>query len=467
MKLKLTLSIFLMVQLVSAQITFEKWLGGSTSDDARGVIQLPDSGYAVLGRTWSFGNGGSDLQLIRLDMYGDTLWTKLYGGTSNEFTNGAIKMTPDSGFIIAGNTSSFGPGTPAGFNWYLIKTDANGVEEWTKTWGSTGNDELKHVLPTSDGNYLLTGAWQVSGMTRGIILKVDAAGNTLWGDTLLSSAISHFMYACENAQHEYIAAGFGFAVDYNAVIRKYDAVGNLLINKMYDYGKVEAAITVEPVPSGGYICSGTYGISMSYDPWILRLDENLDTLFTKVMDFTYSIAGWSAKEYSIYPSGNGFIICGADSNRLMLRKTDANLNTVWEELYGGVSGEGAYEGIPTSDGGYMAVGLTFSFGAGSADYYMVKTDSMGLQAIPVGISCNSSEDLVIYPNPFSNQITIKNIMDDNPRLLTIFDLQGREVFTKMLYGADETINLSSLANNIYILSLSDINIVRKMKLVKN
>lgn len=450
------------VYTLPAQITFEKWLGGSTSDDARGVIQLPDSGYAVLARTWSWGQGGSDLMLIRMDKYGDTLWTRLYGGTSNEFTNGAIKLTADGGFIIAGNTSSFGPGTPAGFNWYLIKTDAIGQVSWTKTWGSTGNDELKHVIPTSDGNYLLTGAWQVSGQTKGIVLKVDSVGNTLWGDTLPSSSTSHFMYACENAQHDYVAAGFAFAGDYNAVIIKYDAAGNMLINKMYDYGKVEAAITVEPVPAGGYICSGTYGISFIYDPWILRLDENLDTLFTKVMDFTYAIAGASAKEYSVYPSGSGFIICGADSNKLMFRKTDSNLNTLWEQLYGGVSGEAAYEGIPTSDGGFIAVGLTNSFGAGSADYYIVKTDSMGMQSTPVSITKRNTGNVIIFPNPFTDYIFVKGLTSGESGLCTITDMQGRIVLKRTLNYGETRLNLSFLNNGIYILTFTGKNIFKSI-----
>lgn len=448
----ISLAIVFIVQTLHAQVTFEKWIGGTTSDDAKGVVQLPDSGYAVLARTWSWGQGGSDLLLIRMDKYGDTLWTKLYGGSSNEFTNGAIKQAPDGGFIIAGNTSSYGPGTPAGFNWYLIKTDSTGEVIWTKTWGSTGNDELKHVITTSDGNYLLTGAWQVSGQTRGILLKVDSAGNTLWGDTLLSSGTSHFMYACENTQHDYVVAGFAFATNHDAVIRKYDAAGNMLIHKMFDYGKVEAAITIEPVPSGGYICSGTYGISFIYDPWILRLDDNLDTLFTKVMDFTYAIAGMSAKEYSVYPSGSGFIICGADSNKLMFRKTDSNLNTVWEQLYGGVSGEAAYEGIPVSDGGYIAVGLTNSFGAGSADCYIIKTDSLGMQALPVYSDEKIKENLLIYPNPFSDYIYIKGLTSGENSLCTITDMQGRTLFKKNISNGNGRLNLSFLNKGIYIIT---------------
>src|SRR6188768_3019272 len=94
--------LFVCVSGAGAQ-TFERWYGGTQSDEGRGVIQLPDSGFALLARSWSWTNGGSDLILIRTDKSGDTLWTKKYGGAYNEFTNGALKMTPDGGFIIGGS----------------------------------------------------------------------------------------------------------------------------------------------------------------------------------------------------------------------------------------------------------------------------------------------------------------------------------------------------------------------------
>ncbi len=467
MKLLTSALLLLCLHFAQAQVTFEKWLGGSNSDEAKGVVQLPDSGFAILGRSWSYSNGGSDILLVRTDKYGDTLWTKHYGGTSNEFTNGAIKITPEGGFVIAGNTYSFGTGTPAGFNWYLIKTDFEGNVLWTKTWGSIGNDELKHVLVTSDGNYLLTGAWLVSGFTTGIVLKIDADGNTLWSDDLPSSGTSHFMYACENAQHEYVVAGYTLSGTYNALTRKYDEAGNMLISKMYEAPTAEAAITIEPVPAGGYICSATWGQSFSFDPWILRLDENLDTIFTRIMDFNYSIAGNSAKEYSIYPCEGGFFICGSDSNRMMLRKTDAELNTIWEEVYGGAMGESGYEGIPTNDGGFIAVGLTFSYGAGMADAYFVKTDAYGMLQIPVGISIAGNNMMAIYPNPTSGIFVIKrNVSAENTKA-KVCNSSGRTVMQIAINSAATMVDLSGQPPGVYFLLIDKLGKPLPFTLGKN
>lgn len=443
------------VNAAHAQITFEKWLGGTGSDEAKGVVELADSGYVILGRSWSFSNGSSDILLLRTDKYGDTLWMKHYGGTGSEFTNGAIKITPDDGFVIAGNTYSYGPGTPSGFNWYLVRTDAEGNLIWSKTWGSAGNDELKHVLVTSDGNYLLSGAWIVSGVTIGVILKIDEEGNTLWSDTLPSAATSHFMYACENSQHEYVVAGYTFSGTFNALTRKYAEDGTLLISKMYEAPTAEAAITIEPVPAGGYICSATWGQSFSFDPWILRLDEELDTLFTKIMDFNYNIAGNSAKEYSIYPSGDGFFICGAIANKLMLRKTDENLNSIWEELYGGLMGDAGYEGIPTMDGGFIAVGLTFSYGAGDADAYFIKTDANGMQQVPVGDHVSLNHQLEVYPNPSGGHFLIRQFTPNHEVGIKISDSYGRTIQCIAINNEAADIDLSAFPNGVYFLTADE------------
>jgi hypothetical protein len=467
MKPFISLLFLLSLQTAHSQITFEKWLGGVESDEAKGVVQLPDSGFAILGRSWSFSNGGSDILLIRIDKYGDTLWTKHYGGTGNEFTNGAIKLTADGGFVFAGNTNSFGPGTPAGFNWYLVKTDAEGNMLWNKTWGSSGNDELKHVIPTTDGNYLLTGAWIVSGFSNGVILKIDEWGNTLWGDTLPSYGTSHFMYACENTQQEYVVAGYSLAGTINAVTRKYDTDGTMLISKMYEAPTAEAAITIETVPAGGYICSATWGQSFSFDPWILRLDENLDTIFTKIMDFDYNIAGNSAKEYSVYPSGSGFFICGSIANKLMLRKTDENLNTIWEELYGDVSGETGYEGIPTNDGGYIAVGLTFSYGAGAADVYYIKTDANGMQQVPVGIDASLNSLLEIYPNPSAGYFLVRLTKSKQEIQAKICDIHGRVIKRIMIDEEVTDIDLTAFPKGVYLFSADLSGIFMPARLLVN
>jgi hypothetical protein len=89
-------------------ITFAKTIGGSADDVAWSIIQSSDGGYVVAGWTWSFGAGG-DIYVVKLDSSGNVQWTKTIGGISYDRANSIIRSS-DGGYAVAGKTSSFGAG---------------------------------------------------------------------------------------------------------------------------------------------------------------------------------------------------------------------------------------------------------------------------------------------------------------------------------------------------------------------
>jgi hypothetical protein len=107
----------------SGDTVWTRAYGGNNGDGGHAVQQTADGGYIVAGTTRSFGAGFVDVYLVKTDTFGDTLWTRTYGGTSYD-EGYAVQQAADGGYIIAGRTSSFGAGN---YDVYLIKTDSLGL----------------------------------------------------------------------------------------------------------------------------------------------------------------------------------------------------------------------------------------------------------------------------------------------------------------------------------------------------
>lgn len=171
-------SAYLIKTSASGVLQWQKYYGGSEIDAAASVVQTSDGGYALLGRTYSYGAGSEDFYLIRADSTGNMLWYKTFGGSGIEEGN-SIRQTFDGGFILAGYTSSFGAG---GYDMYLVKTDEMGSLSWSTTFGTPGTDMCNDVLQTWDGGYVLAG-YHIWDGTDVVLVRTDDAGDTVWLST--------------------------------------------------------------------------------------------------------------------------------------------------------------------------------------------------------------------------------------------------------------------------------------------
>jgi hypothetical protein len=126
--------------------------GGTSREEYPTVSQTSDGGFIISGYTRSFGAGMDDVYLIKTNSSGDTLWTKTYGDIATD-VGFSMQETSDGGYIISGFTYSFGIGSDV----YLIKTDSLGDTLWTRTYGGSDQDWGFSVQQTTDGGFIITG----------------------------------------------------------------------------------------------------------------------------------------------------------------------------------------------------------------------------------------------------------------------------------------------------------------------
>jgi len=150
---------------------WSKIYAGNALDEAKKICATQNGGYVIGCTTESLGNGFKDILLIRINSFGDTLWTRTYG-TSLTDELASVKQTPDQGFIIVGTSYNAAVNHN---NLVLIKTDASGNITWSKYYGTIDPGIAgKDVICTSDNGYLACGNF--SG--KGYVIKTDSNGNS-------------------------------------------------------------------------------------------------------------------------------------------------------------------------------------------------------------------------------------------------------------------------------------------------
>ena len=272
--LLVAVALSLLILNSSAQADWEKTFGGTEDDGGSSMQQTKDGGYIIAGRTNSFGAGGDDVYLVKTDADGNQQWQKTFGGAEDD-GGSSVQQTKDGGYVIAGRTNSFGTG---GWDFYLVRTDALGNQQWTKTFGGTKDEIAYSAQQTTDGGYVIAGYTDSFGAGgRDVyLIKTDALGNQQWEKTF-GGAYGDYGYSVRQTKDGgYIIAGqtSSFTGGWDIYVIKTDAMGIKMWEKAFGGASSEGGGRVQETIDGGYIITGEKepSVPRQYDVYLIKID---------------------------------------------------------------------------------------------------------------------------------------------------------------------------------------------------
>jgi len=420
------LGLFL-VSLSHAQQRWERSYGGTGDDLGYFVQQTQDGGYIVAG-TYDYLGTDPQVYLIKTNAFGDTLWTRTYEETGADWGN-SVQQTSDGGYIVAGTTRSFGNGWQV----YLVKTNASGDTLWTRTYGGAGDDWGYSVKQTSDSGYVIAGHTTSFGNGDQVyLIKTDASGDTLWTRNYGGAGDDYGFSVQQTQDGGYIVAGGYdyFGSDPQFYLVKTNASGVTLWTMTYGGTGGDMGHSVQQTQDGGYIVAGTTAsFGNSYQFYLVKTNAFGDTLWTR----TNGRAGGEWGRSIQQTQDGGYIVAGHSTSfgnglQAYLIKTNATGDTLWTRVYGGTGDDYGYSVQQTLGGGYIIAGATTSFTNGF-QVYLIKTDgngNVGVEESRQGDKGTRRQGVTARPNPFTSFATVPGHEEER---FSLYDVSGRKVGT--------------------------------------
>lgn len=424
-----------------------------------------DGGYIVCGSTGSFGNGSSDIYLVKVDAEGTPEWSLAHGGPGVE-QGWMVEELPDGGYLVAGTTASYGAG---GYDGYLLRVDAAGSVVWERTYG-TSDWEFLYGLAVGEDRFYLVGTsfsggnggadlWTLCVSEDGVVIWEAAYGNN--GDDE-----GRAVFASENGGC--IVAGTRSAEDgsLDAVLVRYDDNGGEQWDASPATDGDAVGNGVTRTTDGAFVlggwCDGFTGLREMLlwkvdeggeEVWMQHFGESTDWEGHEVKgiaDGGVSMAGWTAA------FGGG----GKDMYLLVVHADGAFR---FGRTFGSTQDEEARSLDPTPDGGFVVAGSTRSYGPGNSAVFVVKTDSMGFTANvlvneyadPLAISGSDGPFAVfLFPVPVAagGRLHLERPFPDR-REIWVHDAQGRSVGRTLLPAGASSFVLPGLPSGPYVATI--------------
>ena len=458
-------------------LEWQKTFGGSGIDILQNVKLTKDAGFILAGISNSTKDGDkreknkgeSDFWVLKLDAKGNEIWQKTIGGSSQENLE-TILQTSDGGYLLGGtsNSNKYDNASSVekdyfnktddcrgGLDYWIIKLGAEGNIEWQKTYGGNYNDELRSIVVTKDGNYLVAGYSNSSisgdkkedsfGLGDYWVLMLNTKGNIIWQRTIgskqddnLSTVIQlnagGFMLGGSSNSESSSLKEKGSSNGSDFWLVKIDDSGNILWENSYDYGKEDILTSIIENEDSSLLIGGYVKTEIDHNNPASRQKNKTD------------------KE---------------GINDYIALKIDQKGEIFWEKSVGSKGEEVLKVAFETRDGGYLFAGTSKGnpsrdkeSNIGDGDFWIVKVkDKTKPKKKVITIEA--------MPNPASSFTNIIVNFEYQRGTATLYDLNGRKLKEIEISG-ERTIpvELSNYPQGIYVVDIQTNTNHEAIKVIK-
>lgn len=305
-------------------IIWQKCFGGSDFDAGQALIQTYDGGFVFAGYTASYDGDLFNQNfyentfqgwIVKIDSIGTIQWQKLIGGLGEDFLY-SIQLTSDSGFIVAGVTTSHDGDVIGNYgveSAWVVKLSNTGSIQWQKCIGRGYYSKATDVKQCSDGGYIVACEKMVPvgtemGYSQGYVIKLTSSGNVEWEKQLGGNRDDFLNSIQETVDGGFIVGGSTYSWDGDLQgtpylgyldywIIKLSSIGNIEWQRRFGGNNVDRLLSIQQTSDLGYILAGetksnnndVYGIhtdgssAINYDMWIVKLSPSVSSeLFENV-----------------------------------------------------------------------------------------------------------------------------------------------------------------------------------------
>jgi hypothetical protein len=376
-------------------------------------------------------------------------WQKMLGGKGVDYAV-SVAPTAGGGYLVAGYTKSTDgdvTGNHGGFDYWVVKLNADRTIDWQKTLGGSDDDFLTQMIPLADGGCMLAGYTtskngDITGNHGSVdcwIVKLNAGGTIVW-QKALGGSNTDMAQSIIATSDGYMVAGHTGSTD-----------GNV---------------------------TGNHG---DYDVWVVKLNESGTIIWQKTF-------GGTGNEYAraITSTTDGGYLIGGRTNStdgdvtgnhggedLWLIKLNAAGNVVWQKTYGGTEKEAMQSILPVSDGGAIVAGYTNSLNGdvtgnhGGYDCWIVKINNSGAIAWQKTLGGSADEQVFSMVSAQNGGLAIAGLTTSadgdvtgfhggNDSWVVRLDANGAMVWQKAVGGSliDNSYAIAASGNNFIVAGMS-------------